>query len=117
VVSGDRITPGAETMPAFNRAGNRAFALLASALMFERVNDTTTGMRAYRREVVDDITWTENTGLSAELLIRPLMRGYDVTERPIDYDERKGETKLDPFAGGAAIGKSIVKVCLQEQFR
>jgi glycosyltransferase involved in cell wall biosynthesis len=117
VVSGDRITPGADAMPAFNRQGNRAFALLASGLMGERVHDTTTGMRAYRREVVQEITWTENTGLSAELLIRPLMRGYDLREVPIEYDERKGETKLDPLAGGAAIAKSIVKVCLEERRR
>ncbi|WP_193366312.1 dolichyl-phosphate hexose transferase [Halosimplex carlsbadense] len=117
VVSGDRITPGADAMPAFNRQGNRAFALLASALLGERVHDTTTGMRAYRREVVQEITWTENTGLSAELLVRPLMRGYDVREVPIEYDERTGETKLDPLAGGAAIAKSIVKVCLEERRR
>jgi glycosyltransferase involved in cell wall biosynthesis len=117
VVSGDRITRGAEPMPFLNRQGNRAFALLASGLMGERVYDTTTGMRAYRRDVVQEITWTENTGLSAELLVRPLMRGYDVREVPIEYDERKGETKLDPLAGGAAIAKSIVKVCLEERRR
>jgi hypothetical protein len=74
-------------------------------------------MRAYRREVIDEITWTENTGLSAELLIRPLMRDYDVLEVPIDYDERAGETKLDPLAGGAAIAKSILRVGIEERLR
>ncbi len=117
VVSGDRLYHGAETMPAFNRLGNHAFAAVASLLMGERVHDTTTGMRAYRREVVESIEWTENTGLSAELLIRPLMRGYDVRERPIAYAERLGETKLDPIEGGAAIAKSILRVCLEERFR
>ena len=117
VVSGDRLYHGAAAMPAFNRFGNHAFAALASLLMGERVHDTTTGMRAYRRDVVQDIGWTENTGLSAELLIRPLMRGYDVRERPIRYAERLGETKLDPIGGGAAIAKSIVTVCLEEQLR
>ncbi|WP_414689323.1 dolichyl-phosphate hexose transferase [Natronomonas sp.] len=117
VVSGDRLYHGAETMPAFNRFGNRAFALVASVLMGRRVHDTTTGMRAYRREVVESIRWRENTGLSAELLIRPLMRGYDVREHPIEYAERLGETKLDPIEGGLAIGKSIVSVCLEERFR
>jgi glycosyltransferase involved in cell wall biosynthesis len=117
VVSGDRISRGADAMPTLNRQGNRAFALLASVLMGQRVHDTTTGMRAYRREVVESIAWTENTGLSAELLIRPLMRGYDVREVPIEYDERKGETKLDPFAGGAAIGKSILRVGFEERLR
>ena len=117
VVSGDRLYHGADAMPAFNRLGNHLFALLASALMGERVHDTTTGMRAYRREVIEKIDWTENTGLSAELLIRPLMRGYDVREEPISYAERAGETKLDPIEGGAAIAKSIVKVSLEERFR
>jgi len=117
VVSGDRLYYGAEQMPAMNKLGNELFALLASVLMGKRVHDTTTGMRAYRREVLQKVIWTENTGLSAELLMRPLMRGYDVRERPIEYDERKGETKLDPFSGGAAIAKSIVRVALEERFR
>ncbi|WP_276271823.1 dolichyl-phosphate hexose transferase [Haloarcula litorea] len=117
VVSGDRLYYGAEEMPGMNKLGNELFALLASVLMGERAHDTTTGMRAYRRSVVQKIDWTENTGLSAELLIRPLMRGYDVRERPIPYDERKGETKLDPFSGGAAIAKSIAKVALEERVR
>ena len=117
VVSGDRLYYGAETMPDLNRLGNRGFALLASVLMGRRVHDTTTGMRAYRQELVQKVEWTENTGLSAELLIRPLMRGYDVRELPIEYRERKGETKLDPLQGGAAIAKSILKVCLEERVR
>ncbi|WP_435358209.1 dolichyl-phosphate hexose transferase [Haloarchaeobius sp. DFWS5] len=117
VVSGDRLHYGADAMPAVNRFGNHAFAALASVLMGERVHDTTTGMRAYRRDLLHDIEWTENTGLSAELLIRPAMRGYRVIETPIEYDERRGDTKLDPLGGGAAIAKSIVKVCLEERFR
>src|SRR6056297_1491713 len=116
VVSGDRLYHGADAMPAFNRLGNHAFAAVASLLVGTRVHDTTTGMRAYRRDVVESIEWTENTGLSAELLIRPLMRGYAVREHPIAYRERAGETKLDPLEGGAAIAKSIVKVCLEERF-
>ncbi|WP_202946624.1 dolichyl-phosphate hexose transferase [Halalkalicoccus jeotgali] len=117
VVSGDRLYHGAEAMPTVNRLGNATFALLASALMGRRVHDTTTGMRAYRREVVESIEWTENTGLSAELLIRSLMRGYAVRELPIEYRERAGETKLDPLSGGAAIAKSILRVGLGEHLR
>lgn len=117
VVGGDRISPGADTMPALNRAGNRAFAVLSTALSGARVRDATSGMRAYHREVVRTIEWTENTGLSAELLLRPLVRGYHVTEVPIDYAERTGETTLDPLSGGAAIATSIVRVCLEERRR
>ncbi|WP_226039279.1 dolichyl-phosphate hexose transferase [Natrinema sp. DC36] len=117
VVSGDRLYHGADAMPAFNRLGNHAFAAIASLLMGTRVHDTTTGMRAYRRDVVESIEWTENTGLSAELLIRPLLRGYDVREHPIAYRERAGQTKLDPLKGGLEIARSIVKVSLEERLR
>jgi len=116
VVSGDRITPGAETMPALNRLGNRAFAGLASVLLGTRLHDVTTGMRAYRRELLHRIEWTENTGLSAELLMRPVARNDRVTEVPIAYDERAGETKLDPIRGGAAIAKSILRIGIEERF-
>ena len=115
VVSGDRLYRGAEAMPGFNRLGNHLFALGASILAGERVHDTTTGMRAYRREVIEAIEWTENTGLSAELLMRPLMRGYRVREEPIEYDERAGESKLDPLSGGYEIARSILRVGLEER--
>ncbi len=117
VVSGDRLYWGADAMPELNRRGNVAFALLATALIGRRVHDTTTGMRAYRRELLHEIEWTENIGLSAELLLRPLLRGYRVREIPIDYRERAGQTKLDPLTGGAAIAKSILKVCREERRR
>jgi glycosyltransferase involved in cell wall biosynthesis len=117
VVSGDRISPGADAMPRLNRIGNRGFALLASALLGRRVHDVTTGMRAYRRPVIESITWTENTGLSAELLMRPIAREYDVREVPIPYRQRRGETKLDPLTGGAAIGWSVLRVGFEERLR
>ncbi|MCO8252517.1 glycosyltransferase family 2 protein [Haladaptatus sp. AB618] len=117
VVSGDRLYHGADTMPVVNRFGNAAFALGASVLAGRRLHDVTTGMRAYRRDVLVDIDWTENTGLSAELLLRPAMRGYDVREVPIDYAERRGETTLDPFSGGAEIAGSILRVCAEERLR
>ncbi|AUV81909.1 glycosyl transferase family 2 [Salinigranum rubrum] len=117
VVSGDRLSRGAETMPRFNRLGNQAFALGASLLAGRRLSDTTTGMRAYRKEVIDEVTWTENTGLSAELLLRPVMRGYRVKEIKIEYRERRGETTLDPLSGGAEIAGSIVRVAAEERLR
>ena len=115
VVSGDRLYWGAEAMPTMNRRGNVAFALLGSLLAGTRLHDTTTGMRAYRRELLHEIAWTENTGLSAELLLRPVMRGYDVKEVPIEYAERAGETTLDPLTGGYEIARSIVEVCAEER--
>jgi len=47
--------------------------------------------------------------------MRPVARNDRVTELSIGYDERAGETKLDPLRGGAAIAKSIVRIGIEER--
>lgn len=108
VVSGAR-QASKESMTPLNMFGNRFFAIMTSALYGIKVTDVTTGMRAYRREVVRSIEWTENVGLSAELLFKPALCGYKIKEIPIEYYPRIGETKLDPITGGLGIFKSILK--------
>ncbi|MEM4389989.1 MAG: glycosyltransferase family 2 protein [Candidatus Micrarchaeia archaeon] len=110
VVSGSRFlgtSPAA--MPLMNRFGNRLFAFLVSLLYGIRVTDVTTGMRAYTREVIRTFDWTENTGLSIELIFKPAVAGFKYTEIPIDYRPRVGEVKLNPFTGGLSMLKSILK--------
>lgn len=114
VVSGSRLMINSPNMKLFNRIGNKLFASMTSVLYGVKVTDVTTGMRAYRREVIRSIEWTENVGLSAELLFRPIIKGYRVTEIPISYRPRIGETKLNPFTGGLKIFKSILKYRLVE---
>ncbi len=109
VVSGSRMGRGTKNMKLLNKAGNILFAKITSFLYGITVTDVTTGMRAYRREVVQSINWTENVGLSAELLIHPALRGYRIIEIPIGYRPRIGDTKLNPFTGGLCILKSIIK--------
>ncbi len=109
VVSGSRLLAKNENMTRFNHFGNAMFAKITSLLYGVKVSDVTTGMRAYRREVITSIDWTENVGLSAELLFRPAAHHYKIIEIPIKYRPRLGETKLNPFTGGAGILKSIIK--------
>lgn len=109
VVSGSRLSKTIDTMPLLNRFGNWFFAFVASIFYGIKITDVTTGMRAFRREVIHSIDWTENIGLSAELLIRPALKNYRVIEIPIEYKERIGETKLNPVTGGMEIFKSILK--------
>ncbi len=111
VVSGSRLT-NPSTMPIFNRFGNWLFATITSILYGIKVTDVTTGMRAYRRDVIQNINWTENVGLSAELLFRSALRKFKIIEIPIDYRERIGDTKLNPITGGMGIFKSILKYAI-----
>ncbi|MBD3185179.1 glycosyltransferase [Candidatus Bathyarchaeota archaeon] len=112
IASASRMQGIPPNMRLLNVLGNKILALLVTLLSLRRVHDVTTGMRAYRREIIHWFDWTENTGLSAELLIRPLIHGYKVKEIDIRYDARLGETKLDPFKGFLSILKTVVKYCL-----
>jgi glycosyltransferase involved in cell wall biosynthesis len=109
VVSASRMKGYPKNMTFMNIFGNKLLALLGQLLMLRRFHDATTGMRAYKRELLHRIDWTENTGLSAELLIRPVILGYKVKEINIPYRERLGVTKLPPWSGGISIAKSILK--------
>lgn len=107
VVSGSRLNK--DTMPVLNRFGNWLFAVMTSFLYDIKVTDVTTGMRAYKKDVIHSIEWTENVGLSAELLFRPALKNFKIIEIPISYKKRIGDTKLNPITGGLGIFKSIIK--------
>ena len=109
VVSGSRMILANDAMNPVNKLGNIFFAKLTSLLYGIRITDITTGMRAYRSDVIHTIDWTENTGLSAELLFRPAKKGYRIIEIPIPYRKRVGSTNLNPLTGGMQILKSIIK--------
>jgi len=113
VVSGVRIKGfmGLKTnnMTKLNAFGNWIFAWLVTLLYFQRIHDTTTGMRAYKSEVIHSIEWKENTGLSAELLFKPILNDKKIFELEIPYRKRIGETKLDPLRGGSEILWTIIK--------
>jgi len=117
VVSGSRLMKRPKNMTLLNYIGNKFFAVLASVLFNFRITDLTTGMRAYKRDVITSIEWTENIGLSAELLLRPISRGYKIIEIPIEYKPRVGKTKLNPFKGGLSFIKSILKIRVEEWMR
>ena len=111
VVSGSRILgrKRVPAMPWFNEFGNRIFSFLTGMLYSFKCTDATTGLRAYKREVIRSIEWTENTGLSLELMFKPAALGYKVIEIPIDYRERIGMVKLNPVKGGFEMLKTILK--------
>ncbi len=111
VVSGSRLKEKGrvKAMTALNEFGNRVFAFLVSVVYGFECTDASTGFRAYRKNVIRGIEWTENIGLSLELLFKPTALGYRVVEIPIPYRERAGATKLNPIKGGLAMLKTILK--------
>jgi glycosyltransferase involved in cell wall biosynthesis len=98
LADGSRLAGKPQAMPLINFLANWAFALLASLLFRHRIRDLHSGMRAYRRTVIDAIHYEMNgAALPVELLLRPLREGYRVNVVTIPYRPRIGESTMQPL--------------------
>jgi glycosyltransferase involved in cell wall biosynthesis len=89
-----------DAMPWSNRwIGNPILTKLLGLLFGIRVSDAHCGMRAMRREVLPALN-LHATGMefASEMVFKAYRRGLRVTEIPIDYFQRTGESKLNRFS-------------------
>ncbi|HJV21892.1 MAG TPA: glycosyltransferase family 2 protein [Holophagaceae bacterium] len=100
LVDGSRLKQGRPgAMPYANYLANALFALTARVLFGLRTTDLHSGMRAYRKSMLDRLTWEpQGPALPVELLLRPHRMGFRVVEIPIGYKERIGHTTLHRFS-------------------
>ncbi len=110
LVSTTRVRERPEAMPLANFLANRLFALTARLLHGIRTTDVHSGMRAYRKSMIDRIEWDPHgPALPVDMLIIPYRRGFRVMEVPISYRERVGETTLRRFSSTIWTFKRLVR--------
>ncbi len=98
LVNATRLAKRPKAMPLANYVANRVFAWTARLLHGIRTTDVHSGMRAYRKSMIDSVHWDPNgPALPVDMLILPYRRGFRVTEVPIEYRERIGATTLQRF--------------------
>ena len=98
VLDGCRLQRKPTAMPWINYIANIFFARLASLLFFVNIRDLHSGMRAYKRTLLDKITYHPfGAALPVELLLLPLKMGMNVDSIFIDYRERIGTSTLHPL--------------------
>ena len=98
LVNATRLAKRPKAMPLPNYVANRVFAWTARLLHGIRTTDVHSGMRAYRKSMIDAVEWDPNgPALPVDMMIIPYRLGYRVTEIPIAYRERIGETTLRRF--------------------
>ena len=111
IVDASRLKGKPSAMPWLNYFANVGFALLASGLFFRRVTDLHSGMRAYRKSLIDELRYEANgAALPVELLLRPLKMGKRFQVVYIDYKERIGQTTMRPLQSAWWTLKRILKV-------
>jgi glycosyltransferase involved in cell wall biosynthesis len=98
LVNASRLSRRPKAMPLANYIANRVFAWTARLLHGIKTTDVHSGMRAYRKSMIDAVTWDANgPALPVDMLIIPFRMGFRVTEIPIEYRQRIGTTTLHRF--------------------
>jgi glycosyltransferase involved in cell wall biosynthesis len=88
-----------DAMPFLNRfVGNPILTGMLNVLFGVKVSDAHCGMRAIRREALPVLD-LHSTGMefASEMVFKAYRRGLTVSEVPIDYYPRVGESKLNRF--------------------
>ena len=111
LVDGSRLKSKPPAMPWINYLANKGFAWVASVLFFRHITDLHSGMRAYKKELVESIQYNaQGLALPVELLLRPIKMNYKVKTVYIDYFERLGQSKMKPLDNAWWTLKRILSV-------
>ena len=109
LVIGSRMSGADSEMPVTRRIGNMFFARLLSLIGRQHVTDTASGMRVFRREVLERMLPLPNgLNLTPVMSTRAIHEGVRMKELPIPYDERVGNSKLSVVHDGTLFLQSMV---------
>ena len=98
LVNATRLATRPKAMPFSNYLANRVFAWTARLLHGIKTTDMHSGMRAYRKSMLDRVKWDPNgPALPVDMLVIPYRMGFRVTDIPIEYRERIGASTLQRF--------------------
>ena len=109
LVIGSRMAGAESKMPVTRRIGNFFFATLLSLISHERVTDSASGMRVFKREVLERVyPLPDGLNLTPVMSTRALHEGIRVAEVPIPYSERVGRSKLSVVRDGSLFLHSML---------
>lgn len=109
LVIGSRMAGADSQMPATRRLGNIIFATLLSVLGWQRVTDSASGMRVFKKETLARISpLPDGLNLTPVMSTRAVHEGVKMVEVPIPYSERVGHSKLSVVRDGRIFLTSMI---------
>jgi len=113
LVIGSRMAGADSQMPLTRRIGNFFFANLLTLLGRQKVTDSASGMRVFRREILERIyPLPDGLNLTPVMSTRAVHEGISITEIPIPYSERVGRSKLSVIRDGRIFMQSMIWTAL-----
>jgi glycosyltransferase involved in cell wall biosynthesis len=108
IVVGSRMAGAESEMPLTRRVGNTLFAGMISLLSRQRITDSASGMRVFRREALAKLyPLPDGLNFTPIMSIRALHEDVKMAELPIPYSERVGRSKLSVVRDGARYVQTI----------
>ena len=109
LVIGSRIAGTESKMPFTRRVGNLFFATLLTLIGHQKVSDSASGMRVFKKEILERIyPLPDGLNLTPVMSTRAVHEGIQMVEVPIPYDERVGNSKLSVVRDGSLFLQSMV---------
>jgi glycosyltransferase involved in cell wall biosynthesis len=109
LVIGSRMSGTESKMPLTRKVGNLFFATLLTLIGRQRVSDSASGMRVFKRQVLERIyPLPDGLNLTPVMSTRAIHEGICMTEVPIPYEERMGNSKLSVVRDGSIFLQSII---------
>jgi hypothetical protein len=109
LVIGSRMAGASSQMPVTRRVGNVFFAGLLTLLGWQRITDSASGMRVFKREVLPVVyPLPDGLNLTPVMSTRAVHEGVKMAEVAIPYSERLGRSKLSVVRDGLLFLESMV---------
>lgn len=109
LVIGSRMSGEISKMPVTRRVGNFFFASLLTLLSRQKVTDSASGMRVFKRGILESVYPLPNgLNLTPVMSTRALHEGIRIGEIPIPYSERVGRSKLSILRDGRIFLQSMI---------
>jgi len=109
LVIGSRMAGAESEMPFTRRVGNFFFATLLTLVGHQRVSDSASGMRVFKKEVLERIyPLPDGLNLTPVMSTRAVHEGIRMVEVPIPYSERLGRSKLSVVHDGRVFLQSMI---------
>jgi len=109
LVIGSRMAGADSKMPITRRIGNIFFAGLLSIVGRQRVSDSASGMRVFKREILERIyPLPDGLNLTPVMSTRAIHEGIKMEEVAIPYSERVGRSKLSVVRDGSIFFQSML---------
>jgi glycosyltransferase involved in cell wall biosynthesis len=109
LVIGSRMAGEDSQMPFTRRVGNFFFANLLTLLSHQKVTDSASGMRVFKREILEQIyPLPDGLNLTPVMSTRAVHEKIKIQEVPIPYSERVGRSKLSVIRDGSIFMQSML---------